>query len=59
MLGVGNHMKEILESNTNKKISKKEEIIDIWENQHPIMFWWFGITTLSIFSVYFLLLTKF
>lgn len=51
-------MKEIFEEN-NKKYFKENELIQLWKNQHPIMYWWFALTSLSLCSVYIMLLTKF
>lgn len=52
-------MKDIFEANFDKHLPKKSSICQILENQHPIMFWWFGLTTISFCSVYVMLFTKF
>lgn len=51
-------MKRVLDKNFETKFSKRELLLSAWNNQHPIMFWWFAITTVSLGSVYFMLLTK-
>lgn len=52
-------MKEIFNTNIEKDVSKKSSFIEVWENQHPVMFWWFALTTISLCSVYIMLFTKF
>lgn len=51
-------MKEIFADTTGKEISRKSRIVELLENQHPVMYWWFGLTSMSLCSVYIILLTK-
>jgi|GEM_PF-2742134 len=41
------------------KINRKNALISVWENQHPIMYWWFACTSVSLCSIYIMLFSKF
>jgi len=52
-------MKEIWADNVGKELtSKKSKLVEILENQPPFMYWWFAFTSISLCSVYVILLTK-
>ncbi|MDD3014403.1 MAG: hypothetical protein PHC34_11930 [Candidatus Gastranaerophilales bacterium] len=48
-----------MNENFNGKIGRKNTLISAWENQHPVMYWWFACTSFSLCSIYVLLLAKF
>jgi len=39
--------------------SSSMNLLWAWENQPPIMQWWFALSGISIMAVYFVLLAKF
>lgn len=52
-------MSKFADSDINGEIARKNTFMRIWENQHPVMYWWFALTSLSLCSVYAILFTKF
>jgi hypothetical protein len=50
---------EKMDGNFQEKINKKSSLISVWENQHPVMYWWFACTSVSLCSIYIMLFTKF
>ncbi|MEI7474186.1 MAG: hypothetical protein WCK67_05345 [bacterium] len=52
-------MKKVCEQGVNQEMSRKSSLVWFLENQHPVVCWWFVLSSLSFCSVYFMLLTKF
>lgn len=55
----GKSMKRIMNNEFVQKTDKKGLLISAWQNQHPIMYWWFAFTSLSFCSVYLMIFSKF
>ncbi len=51
-------MKKMTDTHLDTEMSMFDEILSICKNQHPVMIWWFAAVSLSLFSIYYLLLTK-
>ena len=52
-------MNEIWADTIGKDLSpKKSKLVEVLENQPPFMYWWFACTSVSLCSVYVMLLTK-
>lgn len=52
-------MKNVYEQGMNQDLSRKNSVVWFLENQHPVMCWWFVLSSMSFCSVYLMLLTKF
>ncbi len=52
--------KGIFKSLENQEASGYEmSLLWVWQNQPPVMQWWFALSGISIMAVYFVLLAKF
>ena len=52
-------MKKLIDDNFGEQIVRKNSLMWVWENQHPVMYWWFAATSICFCSMYVILLTKF
>jgi len=50
-------MKKVLDNYVHNE-NQKKGLLWVWENQHPLMYVWFALTSVSLFSVYILSFTK-
>lgn len=50
-------MKRIIEEEINSE--RKSSVLSMWQNQHPLMFLWFALMSISMCFVYVLLFTTF
>ena len=46
----------------NEDVTRNEDMTEgllwAWKNQPPVMRWWFALSSISVFAVYFLLMVK-
>lgn len=49
----------LIEDNNQIETNKKDGLLWAWQNQPPLMYWWFAFSSLSLCSVYAVLLTQF
>ena len=52
-------MRKVINDSINGEITRKGGIMGLWQNQHPVMYWWFAFTSISLCSVYVMIFTNF